>query len=206
MKEYQKKTIQTYNAHAQAFQKSRAGFMNTKRVEEFVEKLSGKRILDVGCGPGRDSRYFVDQGYVVTGLDLSAELLRIAREAVPEAAFVEADMLAMPFDNDSFDGVWASASLLHLTHNDIVIALQEIYRVLVPGGVCYCSMKEGTGQREESDARLAGAERLFSFVTEADMISYMNTAGFEIISSHVVLHDNMRRPIDWVQLFVKKPV
>ncbi|PIT86677.1 MAG: class I SAM-dependent methyltransferase [Candidatus Magasanikbacteria bacterium CG10_big_fil_rev_8_21_14_0_10_43_6] len=206
MKEYQKKTIETYNTHAKAYEKSRAPFINTDRLEAFVARLSGTRVLDVGCGPGRDCRYFVDHGLTVTGLDLSVGLLALARNAVPEASFVEGDMLRMPFADASFDGVWASAALVHLHRDDIGTAIQEIYRVLVPGGIFYCSVKEGVGDHEESDVRLNGGVRLFSFVSEQEMNRYMTDAGFIVDSSVVVMHDNMLRPIDWVQLFVRKPL
>jgi ubiquinone/menaquinone biosynthesis C-methylase UbiE len=206
MKEYQKSTIKTYNTHAAAFEKTRAPFINVEQIEKFLRKTPGKQILDVGCGPGRDARYFVDHGYTVTGVDLSAQLLALARTAVPEATFVEADMLSLPFEADCFDGVWANASLLHLSRKDIGTALQEIYRVLAPGGICYCSMKEGTGEHKEYDSRLNGGERFFSFVHEDEMHRYMKHAGFSIEASAVIEHDTMLRQIHWVQIFARKLV
>jgi len=70
-------------------------------------------ILDIGCGWRKDAKIFSDLGYKVTGIDISENLLAIARKTSPTSQFVKADFRQIPFLEQSFDGLWASASLLH---------------------------------------------------------------------------------------------
>ncbi|WP_457107194.1 class I SAM-dependent methyltransferase [Methylobacterium sp. P5_C11] len=101
-------------------------------IRESFAPLPGKRILDIGCGPGTLARRLVDEGAVVTGIDPGTAALAKARAAVPEARFEVAGGEALPFPDASFDG----AVLLNALHHvpDPAAALVEAARVLVPGG------------------------------------------------------------------------
>jgi len=76
----------------------------------------GARMLDLGCGPGQDVHALERRGYAVLGLDLSKVLLRHARGRSRRMPLVQADMGALPIRRHVFDGVWAAASLIHLTN------------------------------------------------------------------------------------------
>jgi ubiquinone/menaquinone biosynthesis C-methylase UbiE len=92
--------------------------------------------LDIGCGPGKDAKHFTEQGYDVTGLDLSEGLLKIAKEYCPEATFVQGDIRKLPFPDKSFDGVFACASILHMEKSQLPIVLKETKRVLKKMVLC----------------------------------------------------------------------
>jgi ubiquinone/menaquinone biosynthesis C-methylase UbiE len=92
------------------------------------------RILDIGCGPGNDTTYFIEKGYDVTGVDLSEEMVRLASERETRAKFLEMDMRHLSFDDNSFDGIWASFSFLHVKESDAEGTLQQFKRVLCNGG------------------------------------------------------------------------
>ncbi len=98
--------------------------------------LSGRRVLDYGCGHGMAAVVLARHGARVTAFDLSADYLREARERAAandvSVEFVQADAQALPFADRSFDAIWGNAVLHHL---DLRIAGREIRRVLRPGGV-----------------------------------------------------------------------
>jgi SAM-dependent methyltransferase len=103
------------------------------------------RLLDLGCGPGRDAAWFAARGHDVVGADLSDGQLRVARERAPSLRFVQADMRSLPFAAATFDGCWSLASLLHVPRADVPGTLAEIRRVLRPGAPLFASVKHGDG-------------------------------------------------------------
>jgi SAM-dependent methyltransferase len=114
--------------------------------EFFMANLPRPRVLDVGCGPGRDSKFFAGMGCKVTGIDLSVEFLDIAQSLVPRASFARMDMRRLAFADRTFHGVWVVASLLHIPHGQGLSTMKELARVMLPGALLYVSVKEGEGQ------------------------------------------------------------
>ena len=109
-----------------------------------LELQPGHRILDVGCGPGDDTRTIAERvqpGGEVVGVDNDDEMIEPARlrslEGNELVSFVLADTYALPFENTSFDGCRADRLLQHLDEPDRAVA--EFYRVLKPGGRCVVS-------------------------------------------------------------------
>ena len=103
--------------------------------EEAIGRLgigTGQRVLEVGCGSGVFLRAAADRGAQVAGLDASTELLRIARERVPEADLRAGDLQFLPYPDDAFDVVAGFNSFFFAS--DMVAALREAGRVVVPGG------------------------------------------------------------------------
>lgn len=101
-------------------------------VRSLVDPLASGRALDAACGTGRHARHLVDMGHDVVGVDLTPEMLSRARAAVPEAVFLEADLLAIPADDAGFDLVVCGLALAHVA--DLRGAIAELARVLRPGG------------------------------------------------------------------------
>ena len=102
---------------------------------------AGARILDLGCGSGRDTRAFIAAGYRVTATDGSAELCRLASElcGVP----VRHELFQDLADVSAYDGIWACSSILHLPRPQLADVLGRMERALVPRGVVYTSFKLG---------------------------------------------------------------
>ncbi|AHH97889.1 hypothetical protein GCM10010174_29650 [Kutzneria viridogrisea] len=88
--------------------------------------------LDAACGTGRHARHLVELGHRVTGVDLTPEMLDVARESVPQAQFTEGDLCELPFGEDSFDLVVSGLAVAHVAELDK--AISELARVLRPGG------------------------------------------------------------------------
>lgn len=108
-----------------------------ERIEREAAGLHGKRLLEVGCGMGYDSLEFLKRGVRVTATDLTPNAVALARrhfelEGVRADDVRTANALALPFDDDTFDAVWANG-VLHAT-GDTARAIREVRRVLKPGG------------------------------------------------------------------------
>ena len=107
----------------------------------------GGTILDAGCGSGRDTKVFLRRGYVVTAMDASAEMARLASTytglQVHHLRFEEMEFTS------AFDAIWASASLLHVPRASMHAVLERLIAALTPGGICYMSFKLGDGERTE---------------------------------------------------------
>lgn len=138
-----------YNKEAELFLETRTtddpkspGFIN-RRIErpgifEMVPDLSGKKILELGCGPGIHSTEYVKRGAELHGLDLSDEMIRLAKETCPEGTFVQGSAYELPYEDESFDFVISSFLFCHLSEQDKVV--KEVKRVLKKGGECIISL------------------------------------------------------------------
>lgn len=180
-------------------------------AEDFVRSLPGNRVLDLGCGPGHYVRYFSQLGCRVTGLDYSDAMIQVARGLDAEAEFEVGDIRDIEeiFPKDSFDGVWANASLLHIPLADIGEVLDGIAGILSNGGKFLIRTKKGeTGMREvEEDLYGATVKREYTYWEEKDLRVELEKHGFTVIES-VDEHEDVRvekskRSIDWIQLIAE---
>ena len=144
------RTIEYYNTHADRYSEvTRNADMSDiyKRFEEHLKP--GSRILDLGCGSGRDSKYFLDKGYKVVSLDASEAMCRKTQELTGKAA-VHMRIEDMNYENE-FDAVWACASLLHVAKSDMHKILEKAMKALRVGGVLYASWKYGKSERTRDE-------------------------------------------------------
>jgi 2-polyprenyl-3-methyl-5-hydroxy-6-metoxy-1,4-benzoquinol methylase len=133
-------TISYYDRAAVQFFRDTVELDMSALYDPFLAHIpTGGRILDAGCGSGRDSRYFLRHGYKIEAFDASAEMCRLASsligQTVPHKSFEEVDSLS------AFDGVWACASLLHVGRDRIDAVLQRLSLALKPSGVMFVSFK-----------------------------------------------------------------
>lgn len=165
---------------------------------QFLEHVpTGGRILDAGCGSGRDSRAFLIDGFSVVAFDGSAALARLAEpyigQAVEVRTFAEVDW------DEEFDGVWACASLLHVPWTGLPGAVQRLAQALKAGGVLYMSFKHGIEERTDGerfflDLNEARLERLLAEVPELELIDAWSSADRR--------GDNYRQ--DWLNALTRK--
>ncbi|MEK7518527.1 MAG: class I SAM-dependent methyltransferase [Patescibacteria group bacterium] len=158
-------------------------------VARFLELLpQSSSMLDLGCGPGWETHRMKRAGLQQTGLDLSEELLEIARKNNPQAAFVQGDMRHLPFPSDTFDGVFAKASLLHLQKTDVPLVLDEILRILKPNGILHLALKkQRVGQPPEEIVTENDYgytyERFFSYWAMSELLSVLQKHQFIVLES-----------------------
>lgn len=148
--------------------------------KEFQKLVPDGGVIDIGCGSGRDAVLFIESGYEYIGIDLSEEMLVVARELVPNADFRKMDMYALEFPSGRFDGFWAAASLLHNPKMSVDRVLQEIGRVVKTGGIGFLAMKEGVGERMVK-GRYEGDERFFAFYKQEEFADVLRKNGFEVL-------------------------
>lgn len=106
------------------------------RRHAFIRELGARgarSVLEVGCGPGRDGAALEAAGFEYAGVDLSPVAARICREQGLSAR--EADATSLPFTTDSFDGAWSMSTLMHLPDDGFTQAIDELKRVVRPGGM-----------------------------------------------------------------------
>jgi ubiquinone/menaquinone biosynthesis C-methylase UbiE len=168
------RTREGYEADAEAYvEKYLSESIAARFGAAFIDTVDGNRLLDIGCGPGPDVETFVDDGYEVTGLDITRPFLREADEHIPEAAFVQGDMRHLPFDDTTFDGAWASASFHHVPRREAVATLRECRRILRSDGVAYVSVKR------EGYEKPADRDRHFEYYRPEEFRSVLAEAGLD---------------------------
>ena len=141
-----KMSFDYYDAHAKEYAELTVKADMSPAYDRFLAYLpAGAAILDAGCGSGRDSLCFMKKGYDVTMLDASEEMCQCAEELTGCRA------LCMRFDEldaaDRFDGIWACASLLHVSEKELENVLAIFHRALKRDGVLYASWKYGEAER-----------------------------------------------------------
>ncbi|MEA3410834.1 MAG: class I SAM-dependent methyltransferase [Pseudomonadota bacterium] len=135
----------------------------------------GARILDAGCGSGRDAKAFSDLGYVVRGFDASSSLVKLAekhaRVPVEVLRFQDLGYVA------EFDGIWACASLLHVCMDELPDVLGRLARALDSNGIIYVSFKYGQGSREVDGRRFTDLDEatLMTLVKESRKLDIVET-------------------------------
>jgi SAM-dependent methyltransferase len=167
-------TIGYYNKEATAFITGTLNVEMSSLYKEFVPLVKPNgHILDAGCGTGRDSLYFLQQGFSVTAFDGSAAMVSHAQKLIGQPV-LQLKFEELDFTN-SFDAVWASASLLHVPHAEIDDVVFRISRALIDEGIFYASFKYGVSEgfrnerlfsdyKEESFAELIARHSYFSIL------------------------------------------
>jgi 8-oxo-dGTP pyrophosphatase MutT (NUDIX family)/ubiquinone/menaquinone biosynthesis C-methylase UbiE len=182
-------TTQTYDQIAAQFAARNWKNDLSESLDRFGAWLRpGARVLDLGCGPGRDMLSLDARGFWALGLDCSAGMLREAA-ARGVKLLVQADYLALPFASGALNGVWACASLLHLPKAALPAALAEIHRVLGHGHI-WLSLRLGEGEKWEDDGQ--GHLRFFADYHPAEVELALERAGFNVL--HCSLQHFEHRP------------
>ena len=134
------KTIEYYNENVDKFVNDTQDVVFCATQDLFLSYLNeGNSILDLGCGSGRDTKYFLSKGYKVDATDGSEEICKVASDYtginVKCLLFNELDEI------DKYDGIWACASILHLDRDDLIDVFHRIARALKDNGILYTSFK-----------------------------------------------------------------
>lgn len=195
------KTLEYYNKNAAEYAESTLNVDMSNVLDEFVKGLPpGARILDLGCGSGRDSKKFVEMGYDVTAIDGSAELCEIASKTTGLGVRC---LLFQDLDYEEiFDGIWACSSLHHLTRQQLAAALPKVMKALVPGGLLFTCFKYGNADFDDERGRH------FTCATEdtvLDLFSCVNPLIDSSATTIWITGDNLDgRELRWVNVIVKK--
>lgn len=191
-------TLEYYNKNAEAFAASTREIKFTEIQDKFLNYLKpGARVLDFGCGPGRDTKYFLDQGLQVDAIDGSAEFVRMASEytqiTVKQILFQDLDATEL------YDGIWACSSILHLPGDELADVFGKMGRALVSQGIVYTSFKYGIGEGERNG-------RYFTDMTEDKITELLEKVELFIIEEMWITSDVRpgRENEKWLNLILRK--
>lgn len=203
LSEMAERTLGHYNANAERFWQGTRDHDVTQNYQALLGALgngAALRLLDFGCGPGRDLVALSALGHRLTGLDGSAELVRMARAhsgcTVLEQSFFELDLGAA-----RFDGVFANASLFHVPRALLPRVLGELQVSLVPGGVLFCSNPRSFDVDHEG----FNGERYGSYLTTETWLEQITAAGFSIERHYFRPADKPSSEQPWLAIVARKP-
>ena len=211
MDDYVTRTLNAYNAHPKQYEQATANMTPTPEIDDFTALLPSKElpVLDAGCGFGRDTAKFAEQGFKAIGIDMSDGLLMRAKALYPNLEFRNMDVRKLDFDDASIGGIWCNATLLHLKDKDIQKALQEFKRVLTPGGIIFFSLKEGTGEEEFVEKFSSDSARYYRYQTVESTTKLVEASGLVIVKIYTINEREKwgkdKRDLNWVYCFAKKP-
>ena len=193
------KTIDFYNKHAEEFTTSTFEVDMKSLYQPFLAELpEGARILDVGCGSGRDTLAFKNKGYQVDAIDYSEELVKKATRLtgipIKLKSFYEVD------DYEAYDGIWACASLLHCERSRLTEVLEKMVQALKPNGVIYMSFKYGDSDRDKDGRKFTDLDE-----NQADAL-LEQFDNVQHIQQWVTLDQRPDRQEKWLNLLWKKHV
>jgi len=179
------KTIRSYDKIAERYCEITEEEGDRNFQEKMLDRTFGfmppdPRIIDLGCGDGRDTEYLRRKGVDVVGIDLSKEMIKLARKKYPECAFLHSDMRDTVFPNNTFHGAWASTSLTNIPKSELSSVENEIYRILEKGSIFCFSFKVGEGEGFE-ESIVDGFETYQSYYTLDELKRSLNL--FNVIES-----------------------
>ena len=185
------KTIASYDQHAEEFFEKHGGYEPVESLLQFQRYVPGDSyVLDAGCGLGRDTDYLRIHGYKKTiGLDMSLGMLQVGSKLAGfQFPAIQGDFRELPFASQSFDGIWAVASIIHIPTTEVGYVLDEFKRILKPGGYVYISVIQGKG--DEQIESLKGVDdifnrgwRYFVYYRQEEIKTVLMEAGLKNIAS-----------------------
>lgn len=176
-----------YDAIAREYQAYRDTFDNLEVLQEYADYLpKNARILDAGCGVGVPfARLLVRGGFEVVGVDFSSSMLKIARKNVPEVILIKEDLTELSFRENSFDGLVALYSIIHVPREMHASLYQSFHRILKPDGVMLICLGSDDWEGEDD---YFGAKMFWSEYTLDEAIQMVKNAGFQIIlGKHLII-------------------
>ncbi len=190
----------------------RAWSLGDEKRVEFVERLAslvprGGVVLDVGCGAGGAAGMLVSKSMVVTGVDLSGKQIELAQQAVPEATFVQGDMTKLDrlFEWESFDGMLALYSIIHLPRELHLDIFKQVFRLLRPNGVFVASLGHVDVKEWISEDWL-GAQMYWSHFDSATNQKLLLGAGFSIESAEARVNIEDGAEITFLWIVARKKI
>lgn len=174
-------TLGTYECYAQEWSAwHRDPQYWASRFEQFQELLPSGNVIDLGCGNALYAGFFLAAGYAYVGIDIAAAMLREAKRQFRHLLLARMSMYSLGFRRDTFDGFIAAASFLHITpKRRLAYVLQEVKRVVRPGGIGFIVVREGSGEKPITDSGLG--MRFFALYQREEFAELLGRRGFEVI-------------------------
>jgi SAM-dependent methyltransferase len=173
-------TLESYNERAEDFWRGTRDHDVSQNIDALLSHIAGApplRILDFGCGPGRDLKAFAERGHTAIGLDGAASFAQMARD-YSGCEVWQQNFLALDLPEGFFDGVFANATLFHIPKQELPRVLSELCACLKPGGVLFSSNPRGDNEEGWSRGRYGVYHDLDAWRR------YVSAAGFTEITHY----------------------
>jgi len=223
-------TKRFYNTHTQEYidkVSSQPNLTPTSHRDTFLTQIQTQQninindtitILELGCGYGRDTKYFSELGHVVLGIDYSYEMLSHAKRIAPRSHFINMDVRQIKnvLVDTSIDGIWSNATLLHLPKDEAMDVLKAVYVAVKVGGIMFINFKvkndndeNELGEVFEADERYTDIRnkeeigtddtrrKLYSYYTKDEVRTLLESSGWDILE--IVEDDDLRKSSDYVE-------
>jgi SAM-dependent methyltransferase len=172
---------------------------NITALLQAIEAPAPYKLLDFGCGPGRDLKTFKDMGHQPVGLEGASALAAMAR-SYSGCEVLHQNFLELQLPPAHFDGVFANAVLFHVPSQALPQVLQQLHATLKPGGVLFSSNPRGEGQEGWQGERYGAFHDLQSWQT------YMEAAGFEPVQHYYRPTGLPREQQPWLASVWRRPL
>ncbi len=197
-----RKTIKTYNEIAEIYDRLQYSTdVSEEIIDSFLRAFNGQDLLDVGCGPGNDTRVFVDNGLEVKGIDLSERLLELAVKNVPKSSFLLMDMRRIAFREKIFDGLWVCSSFIHIPRDYAKATLREFMRILKPNGIMFINVTEGKRAGMVKSRLYLEKERLFTDYSVEEFRNILEDVGFEVVAE--IIGKETKEDSVWINIIAR---
>ena len=199
------RTLGDYDAVAESFWAGTRDHDVTQNYAALLDALAGTppplRLLDLGCGPGRDLLALTALGHVVTGLDGSPVFAEMAR-AQSGCRVLQQNFVQLELGEHEFDGVFANASLFHVPGAELDRVLSELFRAIVPGGVLFCSNPRSFDRDWEGFK----GQRYGTFLTIESWLGRVARAGFVIERHFLRPSGKPASEQPWLAIVARRPL
>jgi ubiquinone/menaquinone biosynthesis C-methylase UbiE len=174
-----------YDRIAEEYQADRYILDNRKELEEFAGSLpKNAKVLDVGCGAGIPAaKFLIESEFEVVGIDFSETMLKLARKNVPEATFIRKDMTELDFAENSFDGLTAFYSIIHVPREKHSLLFESFHRILKSDGIMLVCM--GPDEWEATE-EYYGTSMFWSHYDPEKSLQLVKDAGFQTIFDKIL--------------------
>ena len=180
-----KKTVKEgYNAIADRYLAERTRDSDDVRLlQEFIERLpEAANVLDAGCGAGIPISQRLSENFHVTGIDFSEVQVELARNNVPNAAFLCEDITQLDFPENTFDGITSYYAIIHIPRQEHQSLLANFHRMLKPGGFALLCLG-AEHSVEDIDEDFLGARMYWSHYDTKTYLKMLHDCGFSILWS-----------------------
>lgn len=186
-----------YDEHSEQFIENTLNVDMSSLYSKFTAYLpKNAKVLDAGCGSGRDTLAFLKMGYEVSAFDASNEMVKYARKltgiSIQQLSFDQLKSI------NTYDGIWCCASLLHVKKSEILYSMQRLANALKEQGVWYLSFKYGDTEREKYGRRFTDLNENLLYELAGQL------SEIEIISTWVTTDQRANRSEKWLNAILKK--
>lgn len=185
-------TLAYYDHNAQRYFDRTHARLDLDALREFTSRLpAGGKVLDAGCGTGRDLQFFHRHGFAAEGVDGSEKMVTFARETSGCKVW-QADLMLLSVPKEHYDGIWAHRSFLHLPPNGCLRVMGSFFATIKSGGHLFMSIEEGSGETEDRTDDPQGPSRKIYRYGEDDFASLLRQSGFQVLSQGRGLKEKSR--------------